>query len=335
MAIVGATPAAQLMADLARNYEITRQTMGSVLDSTEQRLTGRGTVTSVATGSMSSTSPTSSTQPVAAAAPTILSVGRAGIVMTPAVAPVAAALPTVTATGSAPAEVAALSGGPAPYTGLLGTSLGAGVAVIGGATAMRYLPLGAGVGSDDAPYRSAAPGATTPSGSLSVNGGPGGGSVPSPGGGPGSTGSAGGLGAGVGGSLGSGGGVSSASGLGSPGGIAGVADRPAVPAASPGLSVMSNGVGATTVNSPLSGGGAGAAASAGRMGGMGGMGMMGGGMGAGGEGGSGRRIPPWLVETENVWGESSMVTPAVIGDDVVTAPPPGRAGSLPRSGVAR
>jgi hypothetical protein len=32
--------------------------------------------------------------------------------------------------------------------------------------------------------------------------------------------------------------------------------------------------------------------------------------------GSGRRVPPWLVETEDVWGESSMVAPAVIGEEL-------------------
>lgn len=31
--------------------------------------------------------------------------------------------------------------------------------------------------------------------------------------------------------------------------------------------------------------------------------------------GGGRRIPPWLVETEDVWGESSVVSPTVIGED--------------------
>ena len=37
--------------------------------------------------------------------------------------------------------------------------------------------------------------------------------------------------------------------------------------------------------------------------------------GAGGEQGSNRRVPAWLVETEDVWGEATMVTPAVIGED--------------------
>ncbi|MGW0431705.1 PPE domain-containing protein [Micromonospora sp. NPDC003197] len=38
-------------------------------------------------------------------------------------------------------------------------------------------------------------------------------------------------------------------------------------------------------------------------------------MGAGDAAG-GRRIPPWLIETEDVWGEQSLVTPAVIGEDL-------------------
>jgi len=37
--------------------------------------------------------------------------------------------------------------------------------------------------------------------------------------------------------------------------------------------------------------------------------------GEGGGGGSGRRVPSWLVETEDVWGESTPVTPPVIGED--------------------
>lgn len=31
--------------------------------------------------------------------------------------------------------------------------------------------------------------------------------------------------------------------------------------------------------------------------------------------GGGKRIPPWLVETEDVWGESAAVAPSVIGED--------------------
>lgn len=49
--------------------------------------------------------------------------------------------------------------------------------------------------------------------------------------------------------------------------------------------------------------------------------------GAGGDSGS-RRVPSWLVETEDVWGESAAVTPPVIGDSGTgqqppAAPPPG------------
>ncbi|HEX4705074.1 MAG TPA: PPE domain-containing protein [Pseudonocardiaceae bacterium] len=42
------------------------------------------------------------------------------------------------------------------------------------------------------------------------------------------------------------------------------------------------------------------------------MGGMGGGMG---DMGGGRRIPPWLVETQDVWGESGAVSPTVIGEE--------------------
>ena len=48
---------------------------------------------------------------------------------------------------------------------------------------------------------------------------------------------------------------------------------------------------------------------------MGGM-PMGAGMGGMGMDGGGRRIPPWLVETEDVWGESSAVSPTVIGEEL-------------------
>ena len=76
----------------------------------------------------------------------------------------------------------------------------------------------------------------------------------------------------------------------------------------------------TAAGTPVSGlGAAGMAATAARagtagmpMGGMMPMGMMG--AGDGGMGGA-RRIPPWLVETEDVWGESSVVAPTVIGED--------------------
>ena len=61
---------------------------------------------------------------------------------------------------------------------------------------------------------------------------------------------------------------------------------------------------------------AGAAAAAAGRGGMMPMmpmsGMAGGGMGDAGN----RRIPPWLVETEDVWGASSPVSPGLIGGDL-------------------
>ncbi|MER6897013.1 WXG100 family type VII secretion target, partial [Amycolatopsis sp. NPDC000740] len=45
-----------------------------------------------------------------------------------------------------------------------------------------------------------------------------------------------------------------------------------------------------------------------------------GGMGAGGDMGSGRRIPAWLVETENVWGQQAPVAPSVIGEEPIDQP---------------
>ncbi|MDG4829497.1 WXG100 family type VII secretion target [Solwaraspora sp. WMMD1047] len=71
---------------------------------------------------------------------------------------------------------------------------------------------------------------------------------------------------------------------------------------------------------------AGAAAGAGGAGRPGGMGMVPpmpmGMMGAGDAGaGSGRRIPPWLVETEDIWGEAAIVTAPVIGEDPDPGPP--------------
>ncbi|BCJ33621.1 hypothetical protein Athai_11240 [Actinocatenispora thailandica] len=111
-------------------------------------------------------------------------------------------------------------------------------------------------------------------------------------------------GAGTGG-LGGGGGIG--------GGGAGGAGDSAAAAASP--SLASEGV----AGAAAAGVGAGAAAAGGAA--TKGMGMMpmmpmGAGMGAG-DMGAGRRIPPWLVETENVWGETTMVAPSVIGEDSV------------------
>ncbi|MDI5982720.1 WXG100 family type VII secretion target, partial [Amycolatopsis magusensis] len=78
---------------------------------------------------------------------------------------------------------------------------------------------------------------------------------------------------------------------------------------------MAGSGGAGNAMSGLAGGAAGAAGAAAAKGMMPMMPMMPMGMGAGGDMGSGRRIPPWLVETEDVWGESSVVAPSVIGEE--------------------
>jgi hypothetical protein len=59
----------------------------------------------------------------------------------------------------------------------------------------------------------------------------------------------------------------------------------------------------------------GGGAAGGGTGGSRGMPMMPMGMMGGDSGGGGRRLPPWLVETEDVWGESTVVTTSVIGED--------------------
>jgi hypothetical protein len=76
-------------------------------------------------------------------------------------------------------------------------------------------------------------------------------------------------------------------------------------------------IGASSVGSDVAAGVAGAAGAAARSAtGMPMMPMMPmSGMGGGGDMGGGRRIPPWLVETEDVWGESSTVAPTVIGEE--------------------
>jgi len=81
-------------------------------------------------------------------------------------------------------------------------------------------------------------------------------------------------------------------------------------------SQMLSGQGGAPVVSGLAGA-AGAAAA------VGAKGMAGGFMPAmpfapmgGADAAGGRRIPPWLIETEDVWGEQSLVTPAVIGEDL-------------------
>jgi hypothetical protein len=93
------------------------------------------------------------------------------------------------------------------------------------------------------------------------------------------------------------------------GGLGGMS--PPAPSASPSM------LGASGVSSELAaaGGAVGGAAAAGTSG-MPMMPMMPmGGMMGGGDMGGARRIPPWLVETEDVWGESSSVSPTVIGED--------------------
>jgi hypothetical protein len=106
--------------------------------------------------------------------------------------------------------------------------------------------------------------------------------------------------------------LSGLKGLGGGGGIGGLGGITApAPSASPsmlGASGMSSELAAAT-------GAAGGAAAAGSSS-MPMMPMMPmGGMMGGGDMGGARRIPPWLVETEDVWGESSSVSPTVIGED--------------------
>jgi hypothetical protein len=127
-----------------------------------------------------------------------------------------------------------------------------------------------------------------------------------------------GAGAGLGGGGSFGGGGSAAAALG------------ATPVASPDLAAAASGgggggggVGGSGITS--GGTGAGSAANRGFAGGMPFMPMAG--MGEAGAGG--RRIPPWLVETEDVWGESAVVTPPVIGE---VAPEPRTPGSRLRPG---
>jgi uncharacterized protein YukE len=78
--------------------------------------------------------------------------------------------------------------------------------------------------------------------------------------------------------------------------------------------------GSTGSSNPLSGLAGGAAGAVGAVAAKSSMPMMPmmpmGGMGMGGDMGSGRRIPPWLVETEDVWGQSAPVAPSVIGEEL-------------------
>ncbi|WP_249044508.1 WXG100 family type VII secretion target [Crossiella equi] len=139
----------------------------------------------------------------------------------------------------------------------------------------------------------------------------------------------------------------SGSGTGGAGGLAGEAAKLGAGAAGlgAGLGKLGGGGGAGKVGGAggpapqalagLAGGAAGAARAAGALGAaaaaagaaaqqVGGMPMMPmmpmGGQGMGGDMG-GRRIPPWLVETEDVWGESSVITPQVIGEEPTDTPP--------------
>lgn len=154
--------------------------------------------------------------------------------------------------------------------------------------------------------------------------------LPRPGGSTNQPGTAPGTGIGPGAGKGLGAGVAAAAGLGAAGklpglggaglgggglgggGLGGGFGAPAQPVASPTLA------GASSVTGPAGAAGmvAGGAAAQGKAAG-GFMPAMPYGMGGAADGmGSGRRVPPWLVETEDVWGESSMVTPAVIGEEL-------------------
>ncbi|AXB44102.1 WXG100 family type VII secretion target [Amycolatopsis albispora] len=112
-----------------------------------------------------------------------------------------------------------------------------------------------------------------------------------------------------GGSVGGVGGIGGG-GIGGVGGVdvGGVGDGAAAAPGMAGSGAAANGL------SGLAGGAAGAAGAAAAKGMMPMMPFMPMGMGAG-DMGSGRRIPPWLVETEDVWGESSVVAPSVIGEE--------------------
>ncbi|SFQ44834.1 WXG100 family type VII secretion target [Amycolatopsis rubida] len=112
-----------------------------------------------------------------------------------------------------------------------------------------------------------------------------------------------------------GGGAPSIDGGGIPsgGGLSGAGEAPA---AHSGLA----GNAQSNVLSGLAGGAAGAAGAAAKSA-MPMMPMMPmGGMGAGGDLGSGRRIPAWLVETENVWGQQAPVAPSVVGEEPADQP---------------
>ncbi|MEU5263705.1 WXG100 family type VII secretion target [Amycolatopsis sp. NPDC021455] len=119
---------------------------------------------------------------------------------------------------------------------------------------------------------------------------------------------------GTGGGIPIGGGEAPSLGGGIPGGGGGLAigGGAEAPAAHSGLAGDG---GAGNALSGLAGGAAGAAGAAAAKGAMPMMPMMPMGMGGGSDMGSGRRIPAWLVETENVWGQSAPVAPPVIGEE--------------------
>ncbi|HEY1571094.1 MAG TPA: WXG100 family type VII secretion target [Pseudonocardiaceae bacterium] len=109
--------------------------------------------------------------------------------------------------------------------------------------------------------------------------------------------------------IGGGGGIGGLKGGGVGVGGVGGASTP-TPSASPAA------LGAGNVSGDVAAGVAGAAGAAARSAtGMPMMPMMPMGGMMGSDMGGGRRVPPWLVETEDVWGESSAVAPTVIGED--------------------
>ncbi|MET0496567.1 MAG: hypothetical protein ABW000_25875 [Actinoplanes sp.] len=119
----------------------------------------------------------------------------------------------------------------------------------------------------------------------------------------------GGAGGGGAGGGGAGGGGAGLSGLGGGGGLPPLPELGGLPQADPGI----GGTGPEQAGGIAAATGGAAAAGTGGMRGMPMMPMMP--MGAGGESGGGKRLPPWLVETEDVWGEPAVVTSSVIGED--------------------
>ncbi len=95
------------------------------------------------------------------------------------------------------------------------------------------------------------------------------------------------------------------------GGAGNIPQPTAAPLAAAPASALGGALGAAGALSAV-GGGAGVAAGGMMGGGMMPMMPMGGMMG--GDMNGAKRLPPWLVETEDVWGESSAVTPSVIGE---------------------